>query len=485
MRKNRFTSSGNRRISEFLWLLTLCFIPMEMAAPLRFGPLSPYKISLILWLVHFAWIIMDKPLPNAFLIRQSFDRFWKLMRPVFIPLFLYLAFDIFSLIWTQDIAFSFRKYASIIPMLVLLAGQALIYFSLEMDLQKAFKRMMAALGLMTIVLCLWTWMVYFRDQRTAYILRLSLQVDYNQYATSILLGSICGMYTLVSLPGDGIGKAAGLFAFNALTLPVLYLSGSRRTMILLLPVVAGYFVMLFLVRPKKGRGRLRPGEQFSRFVPALGLVLAIILSFGVVRIYQIQAEKVYKDMEMDHALQTGKYPFEFKKEMTLAAKQDTLSDGSAMAKRSALWKTALAELKGYSPVDWLIGRGGSHHRDLYRKPDHTSLLYPDGKVPDQPRDLHPHSFILLALLDHGLIGLALSLILVAAALILTFKCLKDKMTLTFTALVLYGGVLLAGQAIDSILGIQENRLTWIFIMILVLAISKEPVAETGEYIEIR
>ena len=159
----------------------------------------------------------------------------------------------------------------------------------------------------------------------------------------------------------------------------------------------------------------------------------------------------------------------FRLEQDANWKESSLESGEAMGRRKALWTIAMNNIKGFSKKELLLGRGGSYQRDMYREESARELLFADG-TPDMGQDFHPHSMLILEMVNGGIIKLGLCLAFVLGIGIYDIILLVRKKYQEFVMVSAYGGVFLANQLIDSIYGILQNRLTWIFMFIVLGAL---------------
>lgn len=459
------------KLMNWLFLITIFFMPVEMAMTMRIGNyLSPYKISFILLVL----VLLASMLSGKFGVYfKSFIRAFSHYKWAIISIILYFAFDLVSLAWTKDIGFSLKKYVSIFPMLIL-AFYACYYFygpRVNASLRKERLRKLAlTFGLIALFLSVLTWIVYFIFARTYYIMTLSLQSDYNQYVLPIIIGYVCGVYYINTMEEDWQKKLVFL-AYSMILMPNFYLSGSRRIIVMYLLVFAAlaiYFIVTSMAE-KKTLGNL--------FI-CLAIIAMVLGSHQVIiKGFNAYSKYVYDTMEED-AMKKGINPpsaqadksdgiiHGFRLENDADYKEKTLESGDALGRRKTIWTIAFNEIKSFNKKELLIGRGGSNQRDIYRTEEAREMLFPQGKITDTGSDFHPHSMLLVEMVNGGLIKTGITLSIVLSMIYYAIKIALKKKFHEFIMVAGFGAILLSSQMIDSIYGLLENRMTWIFFFIV-------------------
>ncbi len=463
------------KIMDILFLSTIFFIPIEISLNLRFLKfISPYKISILLLSLVFVYNFVTYYKEELQNIKKSLIEMYYRYKYVIITVTIYFLFDLISLLWTKDVRFALRKYITIIPMIVLFLYSCLYYFRVNDDLSRYQKTRYVALsmGLMAFALSLATWIVYLVNNRTYYILRMSLSPDYNQFTLSIILGFLCGMYFILTTK-DIQSKLVSFFCYTLTIMPLFHLSGSRRTMLIYLPLYAVLSIFLLVeLNRKKNRNLM---------ILAIAIVVSVpLLNQMLIEGYNVHSSKVYKKM-YDESVEAGKelvsaaeskeesIIHDFKLEQNLQFKSDTIKTGEAFQARNTLWKIATDEIKSYNTIELLIGKGASHQRDVFRTDEAVKVLFPDEQPQEFSGYIHPHSMIFVELLNGGIIKLIIVLAIIISVLYYAYIAFVNKTFYGVLLILLYGAVFLSSQVIDSIFGLLESRLTWIF-FILVLGI---------------
>lgn len=366
-----------------LFYSTLFFTFFELAAGRSFHLM---ELSLLLLLgasacsVKFLWGRRERLRPLG-----DYWLFWGFS--------LYLLLDFLGALAPADWQLTFEKYRVVGLMAFLTLLAALLLESRE-DLDRVFATLAFAAGAAALLAVLGrTGIGPFPSE---YDLRLSLRRDYNMFAVTILLGWSGGAFLLLR---QGVSaKNRGILLLDAiLCLPVVLLSGSRRAVLLLIPI--GLLVLgAALVRGKR-MGRLP--STIGNLLLTLGLVAGITLAGGnLLRQLPEQAPN----------------PSGGGGETSLADRYETIAEGSFLSKRRILWRISWEEFTGYLPFERMTGRGLGQDVVLYRESDDQELLaaYPQ---PEQRNALSAHNFLLSDLLSGGYLKAAAGMLLLLALLV--------------------------------------------------------------------
>lgn len=471
-------NSSNRyllleKLMNYLFLITIFFIPIEISVNMHIGRvLSPYKISFILLCLLYLYILLRYWNYEKYNITKSLTKLVVEYKWTLIFISLYFIFDLVSLLWTKDIRFALLKYISIIPMVVLFLYSTLYFFKPYVTDKMRFERtriICLVMGLMALSMALGTWIIYLIYNRTYFILRMSLSPDYNQYILSILMGYICGIFYIFTMEKSNY-SIASFFAYSTIIIPLFQISGSRRTMLIYIPlfIIFALFLLFKLYRSKMNKMLL---------LSVLLTCLVLVINFSIIKGYEIHAGKVYNRLYQE-AIDSGVKPVsagenreegiiqDFRLEKDLEFKSETIKSGEALSIRNILWTIAKDEIKSFNTKEILIGKGASHQKDVYRTEDALNAIF-HNNIPDEIVGFkHPHSMILVELLNGGVIKLILCLGIVVSILLYTISLIKKKSFSGLLLILIYGAVFLSSQIIDSIYGLPENRLTWIYFIIV-------------------
>lgn len=461
---------------NLLFLLTLFFIPVEMSVTINIGFLSPYKITFLLLII----LVFYSAIRGNFLVYvKSFIRGFMHFKWAIISIVLYFIFDIVSLAWTNDIVFSLKKYVTIFPMLVLAVYATYYLYGPDLDprLRKERVRNLALVfALIALGLSLLTWTIYLIFARTYYILSLSLQSDYNQYVLPIIIGFVCGVYYINTMKPCW-QRYVLFFAYSLILMPNFYLSGSRRIIVMYMLVYIALSIYFTITN-------LSYNKSILSFLASIIIVVGVLIGHQVIIDgFEYYSKYVYDTMEEEAKRQGIKPPSAqmdksdgiihgFRLEKDIDFKEDTLESGEAMGRREALWTIAINEIKSFSPKELVLGRGGSYQRDIYRTEEAREILFYDDWPPDTGQDFHPHSMILIEILNGGIIKLGLVISVVLSMIYYLFIILFRRHFHEFTMIAGYGAIFLSSQMIDSIYGLLQNRITWFFFFIVLGSLGK-------------
>ncbi len=458
------------KLMEAMLLLTILFMPMEMSMDLTiYSFITPYKVFLLALYLVTLYKLRDKSFRNDF-ISSNIEQVKK-YKILVIILLLYYGFDLLSVLWTADKFFSLKKYVTVVP-IATLVPYIFYYFRpgiQDYEKDENLMKLFTTMGAVAVILSVIAWVLYLIFGSTYYQLRMSLQSDYNQFVTSILLGYLCGLVPIARFSSRR--KYLLYVVYSAIIMPIMFTAGSRRTTIAL-PLVVIVSVIPFIYY--ESRKRKNFGKALIR--PLVSLFAIGISMFLLVEGYTYDSHRSYLEKERV-ARQSGVrlvsaamdnsagIIHDFRLERSLSEVSGTLADGEAASARSILWDVALTEISRFSPKEILIGKGGSFQKEVYQG-DYALEVYKRNDIREIPKYQHPHSMIFLEMLNGGAIKLALTLSFVLTLVIYCFRIIRSDFGVG-VILLAYGALFLAGQIIDSYYGITQNRLTWIYMFLMI------------------
>lgn len=445
--------------------LALCLIPVKSAVFFRYDHLPLYWIPLwmSLGLTVLWWIQKKKDGQRLF---PSVKPSLKLLLFV-VPLIAYFVFDWYSLAWTQTPEFLTNKYKLVRPLSLMLILLYCYFF--EADTASRLRRGLiipSAMGATAWGLSITCWILVAVYGRTHYIMRTALQSNYNRFSIAILLGALCGVYVLSQLRGRA--KFLGLMAFLLPIYPIIYTSGTRRWMVLFIP-------LFFVINAPIIIETIRQWKK-DKFAIAL-CVAALGISFWgaqqIITLYEANASVVYEEMHLA-APNEGRDAVSaaedrsdgiiqpFRQERTLDAVEDTVESGEAQGQRDVIFAITKDVLDDFTQREWWFGLGGSAHVDIYRTEEARAAAEAHGMQPFA----HPHNFVLIDLIDGGIVKLVLMVLVLLACLILIIPLAKRDLT-TFVFMLFFAGLHLLDEFVTSNSGILVNPLTWVFFAMVV------------------
>lgn len=452
-------------VCDKLFLSTLFFTVLEQGLPLRISILSPYKVTLAL-------------LIGVLLCRQYYSdqkpfRIWKAnatrayrpVRIVIVAILIYLLFDLFSLLYTAQPIVSLVKYVSILPMSLLFLYLP-IFFRNPAEDQKKLGLVVAAIALPSVIMLAVAALSLLIQNRTYYILKVSLIHDYNKFAYLLTLGFLCLLYFLYSfweMPEKN--RYITLYVATYIYFSFVLFTASRRGPLLfqVVCIAASFYGLMRLVSLKPKRvwlwGILHVMVVAGIFFAADQTMLAF--DRGSLAIYEEHREKAIREGDSS-----------FEEEKSLALVLDEIGVG-ALNKREEIWSIAIDAIKSFNAREILLGRGGSYHYDLYNTPENRARivdLYTGSPVQDhyrQENSMDPHNFLLTEMLNGGIVKLGVILLIGIAVLVIMLR-MFPKNYFASSFLILYGVILLLNILISSKHGMLENKDTWILLLLLTI-----------------
>ena len=317
----------------------------------------------------------------------------RLVLPLVAAVAAYLSADLAGAVYAPGYALVFQKYKAVggfgtMALAVLFLGRTRQRLdSLHLALGGA--AFVAAVG--TVLNYLWS-----AFYPLFYHLRLSPRADYNMFATALMTGLIAGGCTLIytCLPiGPGL-RVACLFVLVAAVVPAIYLSGSRRTYLLLLPVSVLLVFCYISQDPAYKRGR---ETTLHRSSAVLLITLVCILGISAGQQLLSQAET--------HPITgwSGESPGSGG-ETAAAARYAITDTGGLFSKRAVIYEVAIDEIKSFDTARLLFGQGLGANIALYDRGDpRIARIYPDEAI--RTGNLSAHNMFLADLMDGGLVKL--------------------------------------------------------------------------------
>lgn len=274
--------------------------------------------------------------------------------------------------------------------------------------------------------------------------RISLRLDYNVYSTVLLMALLCGSVWLL-YRGRRVLAQGALFAWLA---PLLFLSASRRSVLLLVPLAAVLFATAGGLCLSHGEGR--------RFWLALSASLVgacfVFAALGQFLVFQY-----------DRLLQSGRGELLSPGEGSAFSRYETLAEEWGGSRRALIWELCWQEIQQGDPQERWTGQGFGADRQLYRQTEDPRIAA--AYTAEERQNLSAHCFLLADALNGGWVRVALGVGLwsgIAAAGIL---CLRRSWP---QGLVLGGGLGLAllNNLISNRFGFLSDRYFWVFLSLL-------------------
>ena len=439
----------NRENSQVLlrWALLLS----AFCGAFEIGASSIYRLfplSLIPLVAAFAFWILNRRKKGLIHLAGQTIAPWRDAAIPLIWILSYLLWDGINLLYAPIWQYGWEKYRVVLPMLFV--SLCLVCVLQDRKGRNGLLLIFTGAGMLLSIGSVVNYLVW-RVYPLYYTLRLTLRRDYNMFATAVLLGMLSG-YGLIVTSKKSYGiKTLLLGALTALELPVLYLSGSRRTYLLLL-----LFLPLFLLLFSIDRARKDSWKQ--ALTGAMALVLGVgALSFGEVFLMEGCMNQMYQ--------QQGEIPELVPVpggETTVGERYDTTTDGSALDKRLMLWRIAWEDYRSSGTLAQTVGQGLGYDILLYDLSDDPELAaeYPDPSV--RMGVLSAHNMLLTDLLSGGWIK---GVLLVGMLLALAWRVLLLIWSRQWMGFV-YGCILftiVAGNGVSNRFGLLYDKFFYFYV----------------------
>ena len=280
--------------------------------------------------------------------------------------------------------------------------------------------------------------------------RLSLRLDYNLFSQVVLFGLIAGE-TLIGARQENILCKKRLFLWLVCA-PAVVLSSSRRNTIFLLCFFV-WTVLYTAVKIKKEE-KARCTLPYS-LAPVL---MGVIVLTGLMQIYlDWQYERMEERARLENREVTGI------SDGSALERYEQIAQGGGESKRKIIWSVAIREYADFSLTEKLTGKGFGYDRLLYQKTDDRELL--EAYAPESRSLLSAHCFVLADLLNSGLIGAVLGILVWAAIGVRLLKMLLagEKGTMFF---VITLGITFANNLISNRYGFLYDKYFWLLLSML-------------------
>lgn len=462
-----------------LFVLTVFLILFEMGMVLRIEISEEFIIFpsrfLMLGLFVFSILYFYRK-NNLEIFFSDLGTTFSSNRMFFLILIIYLIYDFASLGWTEDLNFALLKYKFMHPYLFLLP--LLLYFFSKSNLAivnyNRVKSLFNGWTILAYLMAVITFFLIIKYGRTHYILRTSIQRNYNKYVLIIIISYLTGLVRIIRL--EGFNKYLQYLAHSIILLPLFYTSGSRRAVLYLLAL--GFFALVIMIYNGFSKEKKNKFKSLSLSIGAF--LISIILSFVVSRGYELKSTNVYNQMALESFARGEDPPSAaednttqlirpFRKEQPLSFKTQTIADGSGMGTRDVIWSIVERDLETFDTNDYIFGKGLSYQKDVFRTESSFEALEELGYESRQYYS-QPHNLYYQNLLNGGLIKVFLVLSLIIWVIYKDIKIFIQGDKEVGLILLGIGFVILSSQFIDSSYGMLSDRMTWSYLF-LVLASS--------------
>lgn len=441
--------SAGQALGFFLPAAVL-LLSFELAAGSSFGLLELSMLGTAVSFAALAWRRFEgRPIPFVQFLSMSGTG----GAPLCLAALFYLAADLFSALYAPSVRLIWEKYRVTAALLVIAASVSLIR-----EDKALLRRTEWAVAWSAPLIALITLLNYYlvRIYPMHYTLRLSLRRDYNMYATALFTASVMGIFLAVIEGKTPLRRAAGTVFFASFSLPMVFLSGSRRIYLALPPVIF-VFVAVWAFRELRAGGT-RKGTA----VVAAAMLLIGTSSGALTALLQRQMQSLYTGEGPSGT--AGSVLGGGAAETRPEERYETISGGSMFTKRLAIWGIAADELAAYRPAELLIGRGGGYQIILYdRVGERLDPYYPDREA--RFGTLSAHNMMLADLLDGGVFKLFSEFVLLAVLglTLLSFLVCDPARGLAYTIVL---GLCVAGSMVSNRYGLLYDRYFVLFAALL-------------------
>lgn len=427
----------------------LAAIVFELCATTSFHTLD---LLLVVLAAVLALTLLESARGGAFpFIKELYSRLGGAL-PFLAPalLGLYLLYDFIGIFYSPVPELAAAKYKVVVLMLFISLCM-LVYIKNTKRLRAVLLTLGAAAGAAALITVLNY--LFSGPFPIFYTMRFTLRRDYNVFATTLLLGYLCVLYLFHTTAQST--KKCILFALDsAVTLTVLYLSGSRRVFMMLPPMLIFWLaVLLFRQRTWRGLGRL---------------MLTVSAAFALF-IFSTLSLQGYMNRQYE---QYGGYGFGQagsgqSGEGTPAERYQTVEEGSMLTKRKIIWGIAWDEYKSFTAAQKLFGKGFGYDIALYDDAESEELAKEYAHLDGEKGLLSAHNFLLADLLNGGAVKALLGAALLGSLL---WACVR-LLRCSFAGAAFYGNALLVvvlGSFISNRYGFLYDKFFYIFALLLLM-----------------
>ena len=435
------------------WLCTslfcaVFFLMFELAASGSFHLLEVSMLLLAAAFLAFAWQRY----------RLSPSRWWEeVRRPLgrlwWVPALtaLYLAADMVSFWYGPGREFAWQKYKAVLPFAF--TGVCILTACRE---ERAREGVLRAVCWASAAAGAFAWAGVLTGGAAAplwYSWRMSLRRDYNMFAVALLCGMFAALYLAAQKPSSGRVWACALLW--AELLPAVWLSGSRRALLMLLPAGALLEGALLFRAGWEGRAALRGA--------VLACAAALTFSLAAVPAAQAVMERRYE--------QQGPVAAEGGGGSTAGERYETALSGGLFSKRAEIWRVGLEEAFTYRGAELLFGKGGGWNIRLYDEAEDVGLEEAYHYLNGEKGLLSAHNFLLADFLEGGILRLLAGAASTGGYLFAALALLRARgADGAFYGVML--GVILAGNLVSNRFGLLYDRMFWIFPLCMLLTLAQ-------------
>lgn len=361
----------------------------------------------------------------------------------------YFVWDGITILYAQDLVALLDKYL-VWAKISALCFCLIFYFVLvciDKSIRVKIDLIFLDLGMTSILISIIAYMGYYGKFFTEYDKIMTTIPDYNSFATGILFGYISIIYEIVFCKCLKFTVKLFLISLSSIIcIPAIYLSGSRRGIILLFVFICwlGFYIFYKLVIKVESKNLIKN----------ILLYVIMVLIISSICIAHIEFFKGYST-----EIAKGN-------SANIDERIESISNGLGI--RLVIWETTFEWYDELPFINKLIGGGASYHMDIFNNiddPKNKELVEYYQIDTGTTRWMRPHNFLLEDLMAGGAVKVVIVLSILLFVLIEVVKGLiSGNKSYNLLMLSLYL-VLLANLMMGSQFGIFGNRYTWIFLII--------------------
>ena len=483
---------------------TLAMMIIDWAVPELFwkGLLGPYEILFVLMGFSFLACFL---LNGKTMIRQV-KQFLAASKWQVLSILAYLLMGVVTLFYANSLSYALTKYIVIVQMLVF--GVCVFVYAAERREagKDALQEIFANICISSVISALLGFYGFFSGTRLVYLDRISPIQDYNQYTTILLIGLVCGVCWLLNLKCKKPIRYLAIGVLCCILFPTVFLSGSRRSYLLLIALIS-LLVVYLVVSEVYAFAKEKSGKKLAL---GLGSILLCVACVATATNFLDSAVKNVADIRLQLITGTPTVPTEPIEPITeptepiteptkptteptepitepevmfpdviipgndLEETYQTIVSGTAMGKRKLIWNAALDKLAHTDAIRLLVGYGAAYSSDMYddlSNPEVVKVHNAYGYSATNPAGknwMYVHNLFLQDLLDGGIVLLAIQLLVIGLAAVYTIKILVRDPLRGAVLGVLYG-ILFVTLFLSSDRGMSSNKLFWLITTMQILA----------------
>lgn len=373
---------------------------------------------------------------------------------------LYFIWDTINLLYANDLGFLLDKY--LIWAKIAIVCVCMFFYVNPVNNEKNTDRnrandILLNLGLSNFAVCIVAMVGYYTGIFTMRVRMITTISDHNVFSSMIMIGFISLCYVILfNMKTKLYIKIAYLILNMIVCVPVMYLSASRRTIVLLWIFLAWFLVFATY--------KIMKNHRVESIFIRVSAILVAVLVIAVGSIYQIHFFNEYSTKEYAKIEKNINHRMK-NKEVRVEEYVDTIADGTGLDLRKSIWEASIKWYAKMEPVNKIIGGGASYQSDIFNDIDHpinAELVEHYQIKKDTTRWMGPHNFLLEDLLTGGILKVILDFGIMISILVYLIKFVKIDSNYAILILSLYV-TLLMNLMMGGKYGIFGDRLTWIVI----------------------